>query len=237
MLRLSDKVYCTYIINKIELEKLYLKQKFLYPKEHIPDHAEHFKFELYDYRWATFYTKVASKTSIDKGPSQRTPLERKIDNFYGLMGEKAVRDHLRFRLRLLFHWNEREPTFFEQIYKEPFDIAIPKKDGGYYTLEIKTTKEPRNHVHMIIPKGEWKMSDFTIAVKMLIFDLRKRKKAYGFIAGYLTREQVKAIPITPKGEYPCLKFAGRAKPLIEFKQPIADLWEKLKNECVAWESA
>lgn len=234
--RIEFMRYATTIIPDSELETLYRKNEIKYPKELTPKYAQFFQFELYDYRWGSFYTKVAAKTSMDKGDSVRTPSQRAIDNFYGLMGEKAVKDILRFNLRLLFHWNEREPTFFKQIYKEPFDIATPTKHGGYHTLEIKTTKEPNNYVHMIIPEGTWKLSTFAIAVKMLRFDLRKKKRAYGFIAGYLEKAEIEKIPVTPKGEYPCFEFAGRAKKLLEL-HPISELWEKMQNECIAWESA
>ena len=152
------------------------------------------------------------------------------------MGEKAVKDRLRLDLRVLFHWNEREPKFFQELYKEPFDIGIPKKNGSYYTLEIKTTKEYGNHKNVIIPESNWKKSDFAIGVKILKFDLGRKKTACGFIAGYLKKDEIMNI----KPEYGegtrCPLFPGRCKGLMELN-PISVLWEKLQNKCIRWESA
>jgi hypothetical protein len=225
------------IISNEELGKLYQKHNIEYPQENIPEHAQRFVFELSDYRWASFYSKIASRTCIDEGDYPRTPQQRKVDNFYGLMGERAIIDRLRFDLNLIHYWNERTPRFFEHIQKEPFDIAIPKKDGTYYTLEIKCVKEPKNHVRMMIPEKEWKKSDFAIAVKMLRFDLSKKKGAIGFIAGYMTKQEILKLPISTPEEYDWLKFSCRMIHLTEIPHPIQELWEKLKKECITWKSA
>jgi len=229
--------YESMIISKAELGKLYQKYNIEYSQESIPEHAQRFRFDLSDYRWASFYTKIASKTCIDEGDYARTLQQRIIDNFYGLMGERAIIDRLRFDLNLIHYWNERTPRFFEHIKKEPFDIAIPKKDGGYYTLEIKTTKEPKKCIRMMISEKEWKKSDFAIAVKMLRFDLGKKKRAIGFIAGYITKKEILELPISTPEEYDWLKFPCRMMPLIEIPHPIQELWERLKNDCITWESA
>lgn len=235
--KLMIQPYESTVISEEELERHYSKLKIQYPKELIPKHAQRFKFELSDYRWAGFYTKIASKTTIDEGDYARTLEQRIVDNFYGLMGERAIIDRLRIDLRLIHYWNERTPRFFEHIHKEPFDIAIPKKDGSYYTLEIKTTKEPSNHIRMMIPEKQWKKSDFAIAVKMLRFDLGKKKRAIGFTAGYMTKKEIMDLKVLTPEEYTWVKFPCRAKLLTEIPHPISELWKKLQNECVVWQSA
>lgn len=207
-----------------------IEYNFEYPKKLIPKNAEFFEFTGYDRLWADFYAKVASKTSLDYG-RPRTKKERWIDNFYGLLGEKMVKDKLRNELNVLYTYNEREPRFFEKIGKEPFDFAIPTKNGEYFTLEIKTTKEPRNHRNMIIREGEWKKSDYALAVKMLSLsmDLEKQMKIFGFIAGYLTKKQVSILRVR-ENEYPCPHYPCRAKKLIEIPTPIPELWKKINSE-------
>ena len=229
--------YETTVISKEELERLSVKYGIKYSLQEIPENSQRVVFDLSDYRWASFYTKIASKTCIDEGDYARTRQQRRVDNFYGLMGERVIVDRLRFDLRLIHYWNERTPRFFEHVHKEPFDIAIPKKDGSYYTLEIKTTKEPDNHIRMMIPEKEWKKSDFTIAVKMLRFDLGKKKRAIAFIAGYMTKKEILELPISTPQEYAWIKFDCRVMLLTKIRHPISELWEKLQHECIAWESA
>jgi len=165
---------------------------------------------------------------------KRTNELKKIDNFYGLMGEKAVKDKLR-EMSILFNYNEREPNFFEK-FREPFDFAISTKDGKYLTLEIKTTKEYPNHKNLIIPEGEWEKSDYTIAVKMLKFERVEEMEiiGYGAFMGYMNKEEIERLPLIPAGEYPCSYFAGRAIELIR-THPISELWNVIDSEAIKWQ--
>jgi len=205
-----------------------------YPRNLIPQHAEFFEFSLYDLGWIQFYEKVASRTTIDKG-LERSEKQKQIDNFYGLMGEKAVKDKLR-EMRVIFNYNEREPHFFEKPYKEPFDFAIATKNGKYVTLEIKTTKEYPKHMRMMIPESEWKKSDYVIAIKMLKFERTKRRKiiGYGAFVGCMGKEEIEALPLHEKGDYPCLWFPCRAIELKDILHPVSELWEIIDSKAIKW---
>jgi len=201
-----------------------------YPQELVPEHAEYFEMDYYDRIWCDFYAKVASKTSLDYG-EPRTKNQKWLDNFYGLLGEKRIKDILRNDLKVLHTYNEREPNFFEKTGKEPFDFAISTKKGKYFALEIKTTKERSNQKCMIIRKGYWKKCDYTIGIKMLSFtmDLENRIKIYGFVAGYLTKQEISNLRVR-KNEWPCFDYPGRAIELVNVPHRISKLWQKIDSE-------
>lgn len=230
--RLIGSWRCT-TVSLFELDE----QGIPYPKEMMPSHKiEPFKYPLYDRAWSEFYQKVADKTVIDKGFQVRSLVEKATNNFYGLMGEKAVKDKLR-EMNVLYTYNEREPQFFKKLDKEPFDFAISTKLGEYITLEIKTTTENPKHVHMIVSENQWQKSDYFIAVKMLKLDTETEEDkiiGYGAFVGYMTKEDIEALPLVEAGNYPCFEYDGRPKKLKDIPRPISELWEIIDTKAIKW---
>lgn len=224
--------FCTFIPLKSLLSE-WQNLKIEYPKQLIPEHAEAFEFSVYDIDWIEFYTNIAVKTVYDYGQA-RTEREKATDNFYGLLGEKAVKDKLR-ELRIIAHYNERIPQFFDQPFKEPFDFAVALKNGKYLTLEIKTVPEYPTHKHLLIAEREWKKSDYTIAVKMLKVEHEDKAelKIIGAFMGFMEKRELENLPII-EDEYPCPKYPCRAIELIKIPHAISELWEILNQQAIKW---
>ena len=205
--------------------------RFEYPKELIPE-QEIFEFTDFDPEWVKFFASIASETSLDF-VEPRTPEQRWLDNAYGLLGELVIKDHLK-DMQVIFYYVERHPEHFKKLEIEPFDFAIALKNGEYLTLEIKTTKEPANHKHMIIREGQWKKSDYAIGVKMLDTTEDPEAKTFGhaFIAGYSTKSEILKLRVRD-GEYPCGKHPCRAKKLTEL-HPFPELREIIDSEAIHW---
>lgn len=136
--------------------------------------------------------------------------------FYGLLGEHIFKATL-YELKIDHQYSE--PMYPHEL-RRPHDFECKGK-----TIQVKTTQPTERYKNLTIKVEEWTGSDMAVAIKLVD---RKLTKAH--IIGYLTKEEVEALPIASY-EYPCFYYPCYWCPLTEVtkKHPSYELFSLLKS--------
>jgi len=189
-----------------------------------------FKIESHDESWTNFHTGITMGTGYYKKPESGWAKNRELNNWYSLIAEKAFMEVLR-KEGILYFYSSREADHWEKERDEPFDFWIATEKGTTITVEVKAVP-PKSDLVRIPERHYTNPPDYLVAVKLTESEIVGYPRVtQGEIAGYLTREDIKELPITSGNGTPCPYEPCKVKPLDELR-PIKELFKIIFREAL-----